>query len=84
VTTLQVSLHAADRPVGPPRFDAGLSAAAGGLTTGDPGVSPGWTRTSWASWAWSWTHITGFLLPAMCVQLRWTHVAIVFKVELLL
>ena len=46
-TTLQTSLHAADRTVALPRFDPGLSTGPGGLATGDPGVSPGWTPTSW-------------------------------------
>jgi hypothetical protein len=47
VTTLQASLHAADRSVVPPRFAPGLSTAHGGFATGDPGVSPGRTRTGW-------------------------------------
>ena len=45
LTTLQTSLHAADRPVAPPRFDPGLSTGPGGFTTGDPGVSPNRTLT---------------------------------------
>jgi len=46
-TTLQTSLHAADRPVAPPRFDPGISTGPGGLTTGDLGVSPDRTFTGW-------------------------------------
>ena len=38
---------AADRPVDPPRFAPRLSATHGGLTTGDPGVSPDRTHTGW-------------------------------------
>jgi hypothetical protein len=34
VTTLQVSLHVADRQVVPPRFDADISVDTGGFTTG--------------------------------------------------
>jgi hypothetical protein len=49
LTTLQTSLHAADRPVAPPRFDPGLSTEAGGFATGDPGVSPDRTLTGWLS-----------------------------------
>jgi hypothetical protein len=49
ITTLQASLDAADRALVPPRFDAGLSADAGGFTTGDLGVSPDRTCTSWLS-----------------------------------
>ena len=45
ITTLQASLHAADRTLAPPRFDSGLSTDAGGFTTGDLGVSPGRTLT---------------------------------------
>jgi hypothetical protein len=48
------SLHAADRPLARPlagtlllRFDGGLSPDAGSRATGDPGVSPGRTRTGW-------------------------------------
>jgi len=48
-TTLQTSLHAADRPVAPPRFDPGLSTGPGGFATGDPGVSPDRTLTGWLS-----------------------------------
>src|SRR6266511_2769403 len=44
---LQASLHAADRSVAPPRFAPGFSATHGGFSTGDPGVSPGRTRTGW-------------------------------------
>jgi hypothetical protein len=47
---------AADRPVARPlpgalslRFDAGVSPDAGSRATGDPGVSPGQTRTGWLS-----------------------------------
>ena len=47
LTTLQTSLHAADRPVAPPRFDAGISTDAGGFATGDLGVSPDRTFTGW-------------------------------------
>jgi len=54
VTTPQASLHAADRPLARPlagtlllRFDGGLSPDAGSRATGDPGVSPGRTRTGW-------------------------------------
>jgi hypothetical protein len=47
MTTLQASLHAADRSVDPPRFAPGLSPTHGGFTTGDPGISPGRTPTSW-------------------------------------
>src|SRR6266498_5774699 len=47
VTTLQASLHAADRSVVPPRFAPDLSAAHGGFSTKDPGVSPGRTSTGW-------------------------------------
>jgi hypothetical protein len=49
LTTLQTSLHAADRPVAPPRFDPGLSTGPGGFATGDPGVSPDRTLTGWLS-----------------------------------
>jgi hypothetical protein len=45
MTTLQASLHAADRPVAPPRSDAGISTDAGGFATGDLGVSPDRTHT---------------------------------------
>jgi hypothetical protein len=48
-TTLQTSLHAADRPVAPPRFDPGLSTGPGSFATGDPGVSPDRTLTGWLS-----------------------------------
>ncbi len=47
LTTLQASLHAADRPFAPPRFAAGLSTDNGGLATRDPGVSPDRTHTGW-------------------------------------
>jgi len=47
LTTLQTSLHAADRSVAPPRFDPGLSTEPGGFATGDPGVSPDRTPTGW-------------------------------------
>ena len=54
LTTLQASLHAADRPVAPAltdglslRFDGGLSPAAGSRATEDPGVSPDRTHTGW-------------------------------------
>jgi len=47
LTTLQTSLHAADRSVAPPRFDPGLSTGIGGFTTGDPGISPDRTLTGW-------------------------------------
>ena len=47
LTTLQTSLHAADRPVAPPRFDPGLSTGPGSFATGDPGVSPDRTHTGW-------------------------------------
>jgi hypothetical protein len=46
-TTLQTSLHAADRPFDPLRFEPGLSTGPGSFTTGDPGVSPDRTRTGW-------------------------------------
>ncbi len=46
-TTLQTSLHAADRPVAPPRFAPGISAEHGGFPTRDPGVSPDRTLTGW-------------------------------------
>ena len=46
-TTLQTSLHDADRPVAPPRFDSDLSTGPGSFTTGDLGVSPDRTFTSW-------------------------------------
>lgn len=49
LTTLaQASLHAADWSVAPPRFDADLSADAGGLATEDPGVSSDRTPTGWS------------------------------------
>src|SRR5205823_2932120 len=35
----------ADRTIAPPRFAPGLSATHGGITTGDPGVSPDRTHT---------------------------------------
>ena len=47
MTTLQASLHAADRSVVSSRFAPRLSATHGEFPTGDPGVSPGWTSTSW-------------------------------------
>ena len=54
LTTLQASLHAADRSVARPapgavflRLDPGLSPDAGSAATGDPGVSPGRTHTGW-------------------------------------
>jgi len=54
ITTLQASLHAADRPVAHPlagvvflRFDAALSPDAGSAATEDPGVSPDRTCTGW-------------------------------------
>ena len=47
VSTPQASLHAADRPVAPPRFAPRLSATHGGFPTEDPGVSPNRTRTGW-------------------------------------
>ena len=49
LTTLQTSLHAADRPFDPPRFDPGLSTGPGGFTTRDLCVSPDRTRTGWPS-----------------------------------
>ena len=49
LTTLQTSLHVADRPVAPPRFDPGLSTGPGGFTTRDPDVSPNRTHTGWLS-----------------------------------
>ncbi len=49
LTTLQASLHVADRQVAPPRFDANLSVDAGGFATGDLGVSPDRTHTGWLS-----------------------------------
>jgi len=49
LTTLQASLHVADRQVDPPRFDAGVSANAGGFTTGELGFSPDRTHTGWLS-----------------------------------
>jgi len=45
MTTLQTSLHAADRSVDPPRFAPGLSTTHGGFPTGDLGVSPDRTCT---------------------------------------
>jgi hypothetical protein len=45
LTTLQASLDVADRPLAPPRFDAGISTDAGSFTTGDLGVSPDRTFT---------------------------------------
>ena len=45
LTTLQASLNVADRTVAPPRFAPGLSTDAGGLATGDLGVSPDRTYT---------------------------------------
>jgi hypothetical protein len=45
LTTLQASLDVADRPLAPPRFDAGISTDAGGFATGDLGVSPDRTFT---------------------------------------
>lgn len=48
MTTLQGSLHAADRPVAlASRFDDGISPSAGDRAIGDPGVSPDETRTRW-------------------------------------
>ena len=47
MTTLQASLDAADRPVAPPRSDAGLSTDGGGFATEDLGVSPDRTLTGW-------------------------------------
>ena len=35
ITTLQASLHVADRQIAPPRFEPGLSADLGSSTTGD-------------------------------------------------
>ena len=49
LTTLQASLHAADRPVASAPLRPGLSTDAGGFTTGDPGVSPDRTHTGWLS-----------------------------------
>jgi hypothetical protein len=49
LTTLQASLHVADRQVAPPRFDAGLSTDAGGFTTEELGFSPDRTCTGWLS-----------------------------------
>src|SRR6476646_9888439 len=56
LTTLQASLNAADRPVARPlsrtvflRFDAEISLDAGSAATEGPGVSSGWTCTSWLS-----------------------------------
>ncbi len=49
LTTLQTSLHVADRPVAPPRFDPGLSTGPGGFATRDPDVSPDRTFTGWLS-----------------------------------
>ena len=46
-TTLQTSLHAADPPVDPPRFDPGLSTGPGGFSTEDLGVSSDRTSTGW-------------------------------------
>jgi hypothetical protein len=54
LTTLQASLHAADRSVARPapgtvflRLDTGISPDAGSAATGDPGVSPDRTHTGW-------------------------------------
>jgi hypothetical protein len=56
LTTLQASRDAADRPVARLlsetvflRFGDEISLDAGSAATEDPGVSPGWTRTSWLS-----------------------------------
>jgi hypothetical protein len=49
MTTLQASLHVADRQIAPPRFEPGISADPGGFTTGDLGVSPDRTYTGWSS-----------------------------------
>lgn len=54
MTTLQASLHAADRSVARPlsgtlslRSDGRDLSPAGSRATGDPGVSPDRTRTGW-------------------------------------
>jgi len=49
LTTLQASLHVADRQVDTPCFDAGISTNAGGITTGELGFSPDRTYTGWLS-----------------------------------
>ena len=73
LTTLQTSLHAADRPVAPPRFDPGLSTGPGGFTTGDPGVSPNRTLTGWPSRACAQLrHDSSFAF--MASPSCWTHV----------
>src|SRR5665213_827041 len=69
LTTLQTSLHAADRSVAPPRFDPGLSTGPGGFTTGDLGVSPDRTFTGW--------------LTRACARLRHDHSFAVVTSELL-
>ena len=68
-TTLQTSLHAADRPVARPRFDPGLSTGPGGFTTGDLGVSPDRTFTGW--------------LTRACARLRHDHSFVLITSELL-
>ena len=68
-TTLQTSLHAADRPVARPRFDPGLSTGPGGSTTGDLGVSPDRTSTGW--------------LTRACARLRHDHPFVLMASELL-
>jgi len=49
LTTLQASLHVADRQVDSPRFDVGISANTGSFTTGELGFSPDRTFTGWLS-----------------------------------
>jgi hypothetical protein len=53
ITALQASLDVADRQIAPLRFGPGISAEPGSFTTGDLGVSPDRTCTSWSSRACS-------------------------------
>ena len=74
MTTLQASLHAADRPVAPPRFDASLSTDAGSFATGDLGVSPDRTHTGRLPQACARsTHVIRMLLLPTRRPSYWTH-----------
>jgi hypothetical protein len=49
ISTLQASLHVADRQVDSLRFDAGISTNTGSFTTRELGFSPDRTSTGWLS-----------------------------------
>jgi hypothetical protein len=73
-TTLQTSLHAADRPVAPPRFDPGFSTGPGSFTTRDLGVSPDRTHTGWLTRASRSGYVMTAPLQSSAHPNYWTHV----------